>query len=135
MKIVIALIGLLFSSTFLFMGTFAQTTNLPDNFGTTVYQSNNYYYARDSQNNLLVSSGVPDFVIKTALARGGDIYIAQPVQRQWIGITLQTTHLKDGILFDYIENTVITDPFIVIDLNATGGEFINANTFVNIKAW
>src|ERR1700752_913833 len=194
MKILIALIGLLFSSTFLFMGVSAQVASLPNNFGTIVYQSNNYYYAKDSQNNILASSVVPDTVINTALARGGDIYIAsgtynlspnfsgfdlkphsylklasdanivvpsgyggyvfrfagtvghsvldggniyeaQPAQRHWIGITLQTAHLNDGILFDYIANTVITDPYIVIDLNATGGQFINANTFVNIKGW
>ncbi|HYL67315.1 MAG TPA: hypothetical protein VEU72_09245 [Nitrosopumilaceae archaeon] len=77
MKIIIALIGLLISSTFLFTGTFAQTTNLPNNFETIVYQSNNYYYVTDSQNNIITSSGVPEFVIKTALERGGDIYIAE----------------------------------------------------------
>src|SRR5438309_2077307 len=98
MKIVIALIGLLFSSTFLFMATFAQTTNLPDNFGTIVYQSNNYYYAKDSQNNIVTSSGVPDTVIKTALSRGGDIYIAggtYNLSPSFSGFDLKSnTHLK-----------------------------------------
>src|SRR6266850_246909 len=191
MKIIIAFIGLLFSSNFLFMGTFAQTANLPNDFGTIVYESAGRYYAKDSHD-IIAGDNAPDIVIKTALARGGDIYIAsgtynlspnfsgfdfkahsylklasdanivvpsgyggyvfrfgsnvghsvldggniyekQPVQRHWIGITLQS--ITEGILFDYIENTVITDPYIVIDLNATGGGYVNANTFVNIKGW
>lgn len=76
MKIIIALIGLLLSSTFLFIVASAQTTNLPNNFDTIVYQSNGFYYAKDSQNNILVSSGIPEFVIKNALQRGGDIYVS-----------------------------------------------------------
>ncbi len=174
------------------MGTFAQTTNLPNNFGTIVYQSNNYYYAQDSKNNILTSSGVPEFVIKTALDRGGDIYIAggtynlspnfsgfdlkygthlkmapdtnivapsgyighvfrfsngvgqcvmdgghlyeaSPVKRNWIGIMMQGG--TNGVFFNYIENMVITDPYIVIDFNANTAQWVNANTFVNIKGW
>ena len=192
MKIIIALIGLLISSTFLFVGAFAQTTDLPNNFGTIVYPNQGWYTAKDLQNSIIINSNIPEAVIKTALARGGDIYIAggtyklsqdfsgfdlkahsylklasdanivvpsgyggyvfrfgsnvghsvvdggniyeeQPVQRHWIGITMQS--ITEGILFDYVKNMVITDPYIVIDLNATGGEYINANTFVNIKAW
>src|SRR6267143_2756770 len=126
MKIIIALIGLLFSSTFLFMGAFAQTTNLPDNFGTTVYQSNNYYYARDSQNNLLVSSDTPDIVIKTALDRGGDIYIA--------GGTYNLSPNFSG--FDLKSNTYLKlaiDAKIVVPSGYGGYVFrFNTNTFTSI---
>src|SRR5438309_8549941 len=97
MKIVIALIGLLFSSTFLFMGTFAQTTNLPNDFGTIVYESANRYYVKNSQV-IITGSNTPDTVIKTALDRGGDIYIANGTYNlspYFSGFDLKSqTHLK-----------------------------------------
>jgi len=191
MKIIITLIVLLFSFTFSFTETFAQGVNLPNNFGTIIYQFNGQYYVKDSQN-IIISSYTPDVVIKTALSRGGDIYIAggtytltndfsgfnlkygsylkmasdasivvpsgysgyvfrfsnyvghcvvdgghiyeaNPVKRHWIGIMMQGG--PGGVYFNYIENTVITDPQIVIDFNATTGQWVNANTFVNIKGW
>jgi len=191
MKILIVFIGLLISFTFVFTSVFAQSTNLPNNFGTIAYEFNGRYYVKDSQN-IILSDDVPDNVIKTALARGGDIYIASgtytltnnfsgfdlkygtylklasdaaivvpsgysgyvfrlgnyvghgvmdgghiyeasPVKRHWTAIMMQGG--PGGVYFNYIENTVITDPQIVIDFNATTGQWANANTFINIKGW
>src|SRR5437879_1010523 len=189
MKIIIAFIGLLFSSTILFMGTFAHGLDFVSDYGTIVNKISGKYFAKESQNNIIVSSDTPDIVIKTALNRGGEIFIAggkydlssnfsgfdlksythlklaqdadiavpsgysghvfrfnggtthcvmeggrihesNPVERSWIGILMQG---GSGIYFNFIENMIITDPYIVIDFNATTGQWINANTFVNIQ--
>jgi hypothetical protein len=191
MRIAILLIVFFSSFNLLFMSTYAQTMNLPNQFGVIVYKMNGLYFARDSQSNIIVSSDTPDIVIKTALDRRGDIYItggayylskdfsgfdlrysthlklaqdtalivpsgyhgyvfrfnsgiercvldggwiyeANPVKRNWIGIMMQGGSM--GVALNYIENVFITNPYIVIDFNATTGEWINANTFVNIKA-
>src|SRR5207245_2454860 len=97
------------------------------------------YLKLASDANIVVPSGYGGYVFRFgsnvghSVMDGGNIYEAKPVQRHWIGITMQS--VTAGILFDYIQNTVITDPYIVIDFNATGGGFVNANTFVNIKGW
>lgn len=189
MKITIAVIALLISSTFLFTESFAQSLDLPNDVGTIVYELAGKFYLRDLQN-IITSSESPDVIIKAALARGGDIYIAQgtydltkdfagfdikygthlklasdayiivpsgyngyvfrfnsgtgqsvleggsiyenkPVQRNWIGILMQGG--KNGVYFNLVQNIVITYPHIVIDFNAAAGQWINANTFVNIK--
>jgi len=191
MKIIISFIVLLFSPTFLFMDTFAQSVDLPNNFDIVVYEFGGLYYAKDSQK-IIISSDTPDTVIKTALARGGEIYIAggeyhlskdfsgfdlkslthlklaansdivvtsgyagyvfrfsngvgqcvieggqileaNPVKRNWIGIMMQGG--PDGVFLNLIENMVITNPYIVIDFNSSTGQWVNANTFVNIKGW
>src|SRR3989442_8356848 len=191
MKIIISFIVLLFSSTFLFMNANAQGMDLPNNFDVIVYEFGGLYYAKDSQK-IIISSDTPDTVIKTALTRGGEIYIAggeyylskdfsgfdlkslthlklaensdivvpsgytgyvfrfssgigqsvieggqifeaKPVKRNWIGIMMQGGPY--GVYFNLIENMVITNPYIVIDFNAATGQWINANTFVNIKGW
>ncbi len=190
MKIIIAIIVLLISSTFLFTETFAQGVDLTNDFGTIVYQFNGLYYVKDPLTGILASSDTPDSVIKTALGRGGEIYIeggiydlsknfagfdlktgtdlklaqdahiiipsgysgyvfrfnsgiahcvleggsineANPVKRSWIGIMMQGG--PAGVYFNLIQNIRITNPYIVIDFNATAGQWINANTFVNIN--
>ncbi len=172
--------------------TLAQEVNSPNGFGIVIYQMGGQYFAKDSQNNIIISNDAPDIVIKSALQKGGDIYIsggtyylskgfsgfdlqygthlklapnaslvipssyngyvfrfgnyvghcvldgghiyeATPVKRQWTGIMMQGG--PGGVYFNYIENTVITDPGIAIDFNATTGQWANANTFVNIKVW
>lgn len=191
MKITIIFIIFLFLFTFLFTEGFAQDVNLPNDFGTMVYEFAGEYYVKNSHD-IITSNIDPDIVIKTALARGGDIYVAggtyylsesfsgfdlkygthlkmasdakiivpsgyagyvfrfsnwagqciidggqiheaNPVKRNWIGIMMQGG--IGGVFFNYIENMVITDPYVVIDFNATTGQWINANTFVNIKGW
>jgi hypothetical protein len=148
------------------------------------------YLVKDSQNNIIMSSDTPNIVIKTALDRGGEIYLgsgsyylskefsgfdfkygthlklaqdsaiivpsgysgyvfrfssgvqqclieggniyeANPVKRNWVGILMQGG--PSGIAFNLIENMIISYPNIVIDFNATTGQWINGNTFVNIK--
>jgi hypothetical protein len=190
MKIIIAVIVLLISSTFLFTESFAQGVPLTNDFGTIVYQFNGLYYVKDPLTGILASSDTPDNIIKTALGRGGEIYIeggtyhlskdfagfdlkygthlklaqdayvivpsgyggyvfrlgvgaaqcvleggsiyeASPIKRSWVGIMMQGS--KNGVYFNLIQNMVITYPDIVIDFNATTGQWINANTFVNIK--
>jgi hypothetical protein len=187
MKITIGLIIFLFLFTFLFTEGFAQGVDLPNDFGTIVYESAGRYYVKDSHD-IITSNNEPDIVIKTALARGGDIYIAggtyklsqyfsgldlqshthlklaqnafiivpsgyegyvfqikdntfncvieggnvkeaDPVKRNWIGILLH----GGSISFNLVENMFITDPFIVININATSPSFISANTFYNIS--
>src|SRR2546428_11654101 len=192
MKIIIAFMGLLFSSTFLFMWAFAQGLDLQNDFGTIVYVIGGMYFAKDSQDHIFVSSDTADIVIKAALDRGGDIYVTggnyhlskdfsgfdlkstthlklaqdssiivpsgyggyvfrfnngtahcvmegghiyetDPVKRGWIGIIMQGG--TEGVYFNLVENVIITDPYIVIDFNATRGQWINANTFVNIQGY
>src|SRR5438105_4743367 len=97
MKTIIVFIGLLILSTFLFKETFAQGVDLPNDFGTIVYEFNNQYYVKDLQN-IITSNYTPDIVIKTALARGGDVYITEgtyKLSNDFSGFDLKSdTHLK-----------------------------------------
>lgn len=193
MKLAVTLIVLLLSYTITTTDTFGQSSPVTSYHGIIVYENGGTYYAIDSKNNVLVSSTIAETAIRTALARGGEIFVgggtynlsngfsgfditsdthlnlsadtrivvpsgysgyvfrfyggaipnrdsilqggqiseADPVKRNWIAILMQggTPH---GVFFNYIENMVITDPYIVIDFSATTGQWINANTFVNI---
>lgn len=173
------------------METYAQSLDLPNNSDTIVYVLGGMYYVKDLQNKIIKSSDTPDIVISTALARGGEIYIAggayylttnfsgfdikfgthlkmaknadffipsgysgyvfrfnsgseqciidgghiqesSPPKRNWIGILMQGG--ASGVADNLIENMVITYPQIAIDFNAATGQWINANTFVNVQA-
>lgn len=98
MKIIIAVIVLLISSTFLITQSFAQNIVLPNGFGTIVTDNGGRYYAQDVTNVILSSSDTPDIVIKTALGRGGDIYIGggtYNLSKDFAGFDLKShTHLK-----------------------------------------
>ena len=191
MKIILILILSLFSISFLSLSAFAQVIALPNDFGINVYEIGGQYFAKDSQNHIFISSDTPDVVIKTALDKGGEIYVsgstyylskdfsgfdipygthlklaqdthivvpsgysgyvfrfnggtgqsileggniseANPISGKWIGIMMQGG--STGVFFNFIKDMIITDPYITIDFNATTGQWINANTFVNIKS-
>ncbi len=185
------MVGILFSLSFLYAESFAQSLDLPNNSDTLVYPLGGMYFVKDSQNNILASSDTPDTIIKTALDRGGEIYISggayylskdfsgfdikfgthlrmaknadifipsgysgyvfrfnsgseqcivdgghiqeiEPPKRNWIGILMLGG--TNGVADNFIENMVITYPYIAIDFSASTGQWINANTFVNIQA-
>src|SRR2546428_928426 len=189
MKIIIVFIGLVFSSSFLFIDAFAKGTDLPNDFDIVIWEFNGQYYAKEPRN-IVINSDTPDKIIKTALERGGEIYIsggpyylpknfsgfnigsgthlklaenakiivpsgyggyvfrfdngvgysvleggqineANPTKGNWIGIMMQGG--VDGVYYNIIENTVIINPYIVIEFNATTGQWVMSNTFVNIK--
>jgi hypothetical protein len=192
MKTLIFFLGLLFLFTFLSTGVYAQVPTLPNNYGTLVAFTGTEYVVQDSNGNVLARSDTPDSIIKTALARGGDIYIeagqyplssafsgfdlilntnlklaqdaailvpsgytgfvfrlgnnvnncvidggivteAAPVKRGWTGILMQGG--QGGVYFNTVQNLFMANPYIGIDFSATTGQWINANTFVNIKEY
>jgi hypothetical protein len=97
-KIIIIIIEFLLFFTFLSTASFAQSVSLPNNFGVTVYPNQGWYTAKDLQNNIIINNNIPEVVIKTALDRGGEIYIAGGMyllSNDFTGFNLKTgTHLK-----------------------------------------
>lgn len=122
MKITIGFIIFLFLFTFLFTEGFAQVSDLPNDFGTTVYEFAGRYYVKDSHD-IITSNNEPDSVIKTALARGGDIYIAggtYNLSQYFSGFDLKSdTHLK-----------IAPNAYIIVPSGYSGYVFrMNSDTF------